>query len=122
MKHIKKVVTLFLAFAMVLAMSATVFAAGNGDKTSTTVTDPASKGSGAFTITMESAEDGHTFKAYRIFDGSVATINSQVKLGDISWATGFNTGARTVGEESKTLAQDQRFSNEIQVLDFGGNV
>ena len=23
--------------------------------------------------------------------------------------------------ESKALAQDQRFSNEIQVLDFGGN-
>ena len=58
------------------------------DSTTTTVTTPANKGAGSFSITMTGAEDGHTFKAYRIFDGSVDTNG---KLGDIEWATGVNT-------------------------------
>ena len=86
MKHIKKVVTLFLAFAMVLAMSATVFAAG--DNTNTTVPAAADKGAGSFSITLTDAEAGHTFNAYRIFDGAISTDG---KLSDISWATGVNT-------------------------------
>ena len=85
MKHIKKVVTLFLAFAMVLAMSATVFA----DNTTTT---PAAtnKGEGEFSITMTGAEDGHIFKAYKIFEGS---HSADGKMGDITWADGVNTAA-----------------------------
>ena len=58
------------------------------DSTNTTVTTAANKGEGNFSITMTDAEDGHTFKAYRIFDGSVDTNG---KLGDIAWATGVNT-------------------------------
>ena len=93
---------LVIALAMVLAMGVSAYA----DDTNTTVTTPASKGSGAFTITMKSAEDGHTFKAYRIFDGSVATLDGKVKLGDIAWAENVNTGGRAVGGEVKTMAQE----------------
>ena len=99
MKNLKKMMALVIAMVMTLILGLTAFA----DETNTTVSTAASKGSGAFTITMQSAEDNHTFKAYRIFDGSV---NTDGILGDISWAEGFNTGARTVGQESKTLAEE----------------
>ena len=56
--------------------------------TTTTVSQNASKNSGSFSITMTDAEAGHKFTAYRIFDGS---INTDGKLGDITWATGVNT-------------------------------
>ena len=103
MKRLKKILAVALAMAMVLAMGVSAYA----DNTNTTVTTPASKGSGAFTITMKSAEDGHTFKAYRIFDGSVATLDNKVKLGDIAWATGFDTEQRAISAGvQKTLAQE----------------
>ena len=98
MKHIKKVVTLMLAFMMVLAMSASVFAE---DNTTTNVPANTSKGSGSFTITLTDAEDGHTFTAYRIFDGSV---NTDGKLGDISWAEGVNTEGIAAALQTAGLA------------------
>ena len=58
------------------------------DTTTTSVETAAGKGTGSFSITMTDAEDGHTFKAYRIFDGSVDTSG---KLSDIAWAAGVNT-------------------------------
>jgi fimbrial isopeptide formation D2 family protein/LPXTG-motif cell wall-anchored protein len=85
MKVMKKLAALLLAGALAATAALPAMAS---DKTDTTVSTAANKGSGAYTITMKSAEDNHTFKAYRIFDGSVATDG---KLGDISWATGVNT-------------------------------
>ena len=59
MKHIKKVVTLFLAFAMVLAMSATVFAQ-----------EKASGMGGDAKITIENASKGDTYKVVKLFDAT----------------------------------------------------
>jgi fimbrial isopeptide formation D2 family protein/LPXTG-motif cell wall-anchored protein len=108
MKNMKKILALVISALLVLSMVA-AFA----DSTNTSVTTPANKNDGSFTITMQSAEAGHTFKAYRIFDGSVSTSG---KLGDIAWAAGVNTEgiasalttaglATTVGEapNQKTL-------------------
>lgn len=86
MKRLKKILALALAMAMVLSMSLAVFA----DDTNTTVTANTAKNAGAFTIKMTNAEDGHTFKAYQIFSGSV---NTEGKLGDISWGNGITFGA-----------------------------
>lgn len=85
MKKFKKIMALVLVALMCLTMGSL---AAFADQTNTTVTDAASKGTGEFDITLTGAEDGHTFNAYRIFDGSV---NTDGKLGDISWATGVNT-------------------------------
>ena len=60
MKHIKKVVTLFLAFAMVLAMSATVFAQ-----------EKASGMGGDAKITIENASKGDTYKVVKLFDATI---------------------------------------------------
>ena len=88
MKKFSKILSVALLVALVLSLGVT---SAFADETTTTVSAPASAGSGAFTITMKSAEDGHIFKAYRIFDGSVATIDGKVRLGDIAWADGVVT-------------------------------
>ena len=90
----KKILALLIA-VMMLLVSVSAFAAGvnetesTGDNTvTTTPVTPTAKNAGEFSITMTSAEDNHTFKAYRIFDGN---IDKDGKLGDISWATGVDT-------------------------------
>ena len=64
MKHIKKVVTLFLAFAMVLAMSATAFAAGH-------------------TISVKEG-DTHEYKVFQVLTGTLAEEGSK-QLGNPAW-------------------------------------
>lgn len=105
MKNMKKFSAIVLAIVMVLmyAVPVGVFAedAATSDNTTSTVTTAASKGSGSFSITMTGAEDGHKFTAYRIFDGSV---NTDGKLGDISWATGVNTEGIAAALQTAGLA------------------
>ena len=84
MKQGKKLLALLIAMVMVLAMSISTFA----DETNTDVKNAAAKGTGNFSITMTGAEDGHTFEAYRIFDGAV---DKSGKLSDIVWAKGVET-------------------------------
>ena len=85
---------LVIAMAMVLGMmSMTAFA----DDTTTTVGTATAKNAGEFTISMTDAEDGHTFKAYQIFSGSVDTSG---KLGDITWGTGITFGAENANYEA----------------------
>ena len=85
---------LVIAMAMVLTMmSMAAFA----DDTTTTVGTATAKNAGEFTISMTDAEDGHTFKAYQIFSGSVDTNG---KLGDITWGTGITFGAENANYEA----------------------
>ena len=98
MKSLRKMMALLIAMVMLLAMSLSAFA----DDTNTTVTTAANKGSGKFSITMTGAEDGHKFTAYRIFDGSV---NTDAKLGDVSWAEGVNTEGIATALEAAGLAK-----------------
>ena len=102
MKAIRKIMALAMAMVLVLAMSMTAFA----DNTTTNTPSPATnKGEGNFTITMTGAEDGHIFKAYKIFDGSLSTDG---KLGDIEWAQGVNTEAvdgKDIYDEIKTALE-----------------
>ena len=96
MKHIKKVFALVLAFAMVLAMSATVFAA-----------------EGDVTVNMPEGKDNHTYEIYQIFTGTVdGTALQNLKYGVN--AVG-NTGSAVSQQdmtalktiEAKTYADDQ---------------
>ena len=66
MKHIKKVVTLLLAFAMVLAMSAVSFAQTEGT---------AAHNTGS--ITIKDPAKGETYKVHKLFD---ATVTSDGKI------------------------------------------
>lgn len=115
MKKTKGILAIFMTLAMILsmtmAMGATVFA----DDTNTTVPANTAKGSGSFNITLTDAEDGHTFKAYRIFDGSVDTTG---KLGDISWATGVNTDGIASALETAGLVKTVGEGSNQKTLDF----
>ena len=77
MKHIKKVVTLFLTFAMVLAMSVSVFAAGN------------------HTVTAPSDRANHTYQIYQVFTGDA----------DGNALTNLKYGLNAVGETGKVVSQ-----------------
>jgi fimbrial isopeptide formation D2 family protein/LPXTG-motif cell wall-anchored protein len=85
MKHLRKI----LATAIAMIMSMAICYPALADSTETT---PAStnKGSGDFSITMTGAEEGHTFKAYKIFDGSLSADGT---MGDITWSQNVNTDA-----------------------------
>ena len=77
MKHIKKVVTLALAFAMVLAMSVSVFAAGN------------------HTVTAPSDRTNHTYQIYQVFTGTA----------DGNSLTNLKYGKNAVGTENTAVSQ-----------------
>ena len=86
MKHIKKAVTLFLAFAMVLAMSATVFAANH-------------------TVTAPTDRDNHTYQIYQVFTGTA----------DGSSLTNLKYGQNAVGTTGKAVSQsDMEKLKEIE--------
>ena len=94
MKHFKRMVASVLVAVLALALGSAVALA---DSTSTSVSAATAKGTGNFSITMTGAEDGHTFTAYRIFDGDVDT---EGKLSNITWAYGVNTS--TIVADLKT--------------------
>lgn len=100
MKLRKETVGFTHCHVMVLAMSISTFA----DETNTDVKNAAAKGTGNFSITMTGAEDGHTFEAYRIFDGAV---DKSGKLSDIVWAKGVETtGIAAALANADLTAQD----------------
>ncbi len=114
MKKFKKMMALVLVALMCLTMGGL---AAFADETVTTVGTAAAKGAGAFDITLTGAEAGHTFKAYRIFDGSVDTNG---ELGDISWAEGVNTegiaaALATAGLEATVDGKALDFSKAVDV-------
>ena len=89
MKHLKKLLVVVAALVLAMAMTATAFAADS----TTTSASAANKGEGDFSITMTGAEAGHTFKAYKIFEGS---LSADGKMGNITWANNVQT--ETIGE------------------------
>ena len=88
MKKMKRLVALALSVVMVLAMSVFAFA----DET--------------YTITINSAVQGHTYEAYQIFRGSL----SGGKLADVEWGNGvkpFTYNEKTTAEDiAKSLTND----------------
>ena len=77
MKTVKRALALVLALTLLLAMSATVFAA---DETT-------------YTITINNTTTGHTYKAYQIFAGDLAEKDGKTILSNIEWGSGVNGDA-----------------------------
>ncbi len=80
MRHFKKILSLLLTLVMVLAMGVTAFAAESG-----------------YTITITPNSDDtttHTYEAYQIFAGDLATKEDGTKvLSNINWGVGVNGSA-----------------------------
>lgn len=84
----KKLLSVFLALVMALALGTTALAA---------------------TVTVPNDLNGHTFKAYQIFTGTQA--ESEGALGDVAWGTGINAtnfmaALRTNDDTSKYFDKD----------------
>lgn len=92
MKTVKRVLALVLALTLLLAMSATVFAA---DDTYT------------ITISGDNVVAGHTYEAYQIFKGDLAEKDSKTILSNIEWGNGVNGDALlTALKADTTLGND----------------
>ena len=72
MKHMKKMMAMFLAMIMVVVLAVPAFAAGE-----------------TYTITINNDKDGHTYEAYQVFSGDL----SENVLSNIQWGTGVNGDA-----------------------------
>lgn len=91
MKTVKRALALVLALTLLLAMSATVFAA---DDTT-------------YTITINNTTTGHTYEAYQIFAGDLAEKDGKTILSNIEWGSGVNGAALlTALKADATLGND----------------
>ena len=85
MKNMKKFFSLVLAIVMVMALAAPVMAdEGDGNI--------AEVGGGAtaqpsYTLTINNSHEGHTYEAYQIFEGDLATVNGKEVLSNIVWGS-----------------------------------
>lgn len=92
MKTVTRALALVLALTLLLAMSATVFAA---DDTYT------------ITISGDNVVAGHIYEAYQIFKGDLAEKDSKTILSNIEWGSGVNGDALlTALKADATLGND----------------
>lgn len=82
MKKMKKLLSLVLSIAMVVAMGVTVFA----------------DSSNTYSVSIKESKPGHTYSAYQIFSGK---LENQT-LSDVAWGAGVDA---TTSVEGKTLIQ-----------------
>ena len=105
MKHIKKLASLLLALVMALSLAVTAFA----DESTT------------YSITIDNSTAGHTYEAYQIFTGDLATNEAGNKvLSNIVWGSGVSEAGQTAlgdaaakAETLKTEADAKAFAKAV---------
>ena len=103
MKHIKKLASLLLVLVMVFALATTAFAAET------------------YSITINNSAEGHTYEAYQIFTGDLATNEAGNKvLSNIVWGSGVSEAGQTAlgdaaakAETLKTEADAKAFAKAV---------
>ena len=104
MKHIKKLASLLLVLVMVFALATTAFA----EETT-------------YSITINNSTAGHTYEAYQIFTGDLATNEAGDKvLSNIVWGSGVSEAGQTAlgdaaakAETLKTEADAKAFAKAV---------
>ena len=104
MKHIKKLASLLLVLVMVFALATTAFA----EETT-------------YSITINNSTAGHTYEAYQIFTGDLATNEAGNKvLSNIAWGSGVSEAGQTAlgdaaakAETLKTEADAKAFAKAV---------
>ena len=105
MKHIKKLASLLLVLVMALSLAVTAFA----DESTT------------YSITINNSTAGHTYEAYQIFTGDLATNEAGNKvLSNIVWGSGVSEAGQTAlgdaaakAETLKTEADAKAFAKAV---------
>lgn len=90
MNKVKKLMSVLLALALVLAMGTTVFAAGDN-----------------YSITINNTEPDHIYQAYQIFSGDLSKKDGNKVLSNIEWGSGVDAKAIEAAKifEGKTAAE-----------------
>ena len=103
-KRMKKIVSILLAMAMVLGMGLTVFAADNNEH--------------KITVTQNvDDKTGHTYEAYQIFAGDLATVDGQQILSNIIWGKGVNGDVLLAAlKEDNTFKVADEEENETNIF------
>ena len=104
MKHAKKLASLLLALVLVLSLATTAFADGT-----------------TYSITINNSTEGHTYEAYQIFTGDLATKEDGNKvLSNIVWGSGVSEAGQTAlgdaaakAETLKTEADAKAFAKAV---------
>lgn len=90
MKHSKKLASLLLALVMTLSLAVTAFA----DESTT------------YSITINNSTAGHTYEAYQIFTGDLATNEAGNKvLSNIVWGSGVSEAGQTALGDAAAKAE-----------------
>lgn len=89
MKRIKKMLSIMLAMVMTLAMCSSVFAANS---------EPTDATKDSYTITLNGKTSGHTYNAYQVFKGELASKDGKLVLSNIEWGNGVKDTANLVKE------------------------
>ena len=90
MKHSKKLASLLLALVMALSLAVTAFA----DESTT------------YSITINNSTAGHTYEAYQIFTGDLATNEAGNKvLSNIVWGSGVSEAGQTALGDAATKTE-----------------
>ena len=105
MSHLKKLASLLLALVMALSLAVTAFA----DESTT------------YSITINNSTAGHTYEAYQIFTGDLATNEAGNKvLSNIVWGSGVSEAGQTAlgdaaakAETLKTEADAKAFAKAV---------
>ena len=101
MKHIKKLASLLLALVMALSLAVTAFA----DESTT------------YSITIDNSTEGHTYEAYQIFTGDLATNKAGNKvLSNIVWGSGVSEAGQTALGDA--AAKAETLKNEADAKAF----
>ena len=101
MKHIKKLASLVLALVMALSLAVTAFA----DEPTT------------YSITINNSTAGHTYEAYQIFTGDLATNEAGNKvLSNIVWGSGVSEAGQTALGDA--AAKAETLENEADAKAF----
>ena len=101
MKHIKKLASLLLVLVMALSLAVTAFA----DESTT------------YSITINNSTAGHTYEAYQIFTGDLATNEAGNKvLSNIVWGSGVSEAGQTALGDA--AAKAETLENEADAKAF----
>lgn len=101
MRHIKKLASLLLALVMALSLSVTAFA----DESTT------------YSITINNSTAGHTYEAYQIFTGDLATNEAGNKvLSNIVWGSGVSEAGQTAQGDAAAKAETLKIEADAKAF------
>ena len=101
MKHSKKLASLLLALVMALSLAVTAFA----DESTT------------YSITINNSPAGHTYEAYQIFTGDLATNEAGNKvLSNIVWGSGVSEAGQTALGDAAAKAETLKTEDDAKAF------